>query len=79
MIHRKMTVKMMMMSCSNPRKLTERIGMYIVKKANKRLTSKLFKNGFASYEQARNAVRKYLRSLGLDRNLNTNAISIVKA
>ena len=53
--------------------------MYIVKKANKRLTSKLFKSGFASYEQARNAVRKYLRSLGLDRNFNTNAISIVKA
>ena len=78
MIHRKMTVKMMMMSYSNPRKLTERIDMYIVKKANKRLTSKMFKSGFASYEQARNAVRKYLRSLGLGRNFDTNSVSIVR-
>ena len=53
--------------------------MYIVKRGGKKLTLKTFKDGFKSYEQARNAVRKYLRSLGLDRNLNTNAISIVKA
>jgi hypothetical protein len=52
--------------------------MYIVKRDGKKLTLKTFKDGFKSYEQARNAVRKYLRSLGLGRNFYTNSVSIVR-
>ena len=39
--------------------------MYIVKKNNRKLTTKEFKSGFTSYDEAKNAVRKLLRSLGL--------------
>ena len=39
--------------------------MYIVKKNNRKLTTKEFKSGFTSYNEAKNAVRKLLRSLGL--------------
>lgn len=53
--------------------------MYIVKVNGKKLTLKTFKEGFKSYEMARNAVRKYLRSLGLDRTLGRNNVAIVKA
>lgn len=52
--------------------------MYIVKQGNRKLTSKLFKAGFKSYEDARNAVRKYLRNLGLSRTFADNSIAIVK-
>ena len=39
--------------------------MYIVKKNNRKLTTKEFKLGFTTYDEAKNAVRKLLRSLGL--------------
>ena len=39
--------------------------MYIVKKNNRKLTTKEFKSGFTSYDEAKNAVRKLLRSLGV--------------
>ena len=39
--------------------------MYIVKKNNRKLTTKEFKSGFNTYDEAKNAVRKLLRSLGL--------------
>ena len=39
--------------------------MYIVKKNNRKLTTKDFKSGFTTYDEAKNAVRKLLRSLGL--------------
>ena len=52
--------------------------MYIVKVNGKKLTLKAFKEGFKSYEMARNAVRKYLRSLGLDRQLASNNVAILK-
>jgi hypothetical protein len=39
--------------------------MYIVKKNNRKLTTKEFKSGFTSYDEAKNAVRKLLRSLGI--------------
>ena len=38
--------------------------MYIVKKNNRKLTTKDFKLGFTTYDEAKNAVRKLLRSLG---------------
>ena len=53
--------------------------MYIIKQGNRKLTSKLFKSGFKTYEDARNAVRKYLRGLGLSRTFSDNQIAIVKA
>jgi hypothetical protein len=53
--------------------------MYIVKVNGKKLTLKTFKEGFKSYEMARNAVRRYLRSLGLDRTLGRNNVAIVRA
>jgi hypothetical protein len=53
--------------------------MYIVKRSGKKLTLKTFKDGFKSYEQARNAVRKYLRSLGLGTQLGSNQVAIVRA
>jgi hypothetical protein len=52
--------------------------MYIVKVNGRKLTLKTFKEGFKSYEMARNAVRKYLRSLGLDRQLASNNVAIVR-
>jgi hypothetical protein len=52
--------------------------MYIVKYSGKKLTLKTFRDGFQSYEQARNAVRKYLRSLGLGRQLAANQVAIIK-
>ncbi len=52
--------------------------MYIVKVNGRKLTLKTFKEGFKSYEMARNAVRKYLRSLGLDRQLGSNNVAIVR-
>ena len=52
--------------------------MYIVKVNGKKLTLKTFKEGFKTYEMARNAVRKYLRSLGLDRTLGRNNVAILK-
>lgn len=39
--------------------------MYIVKKNNRKLTTKTFKAGFNTYDEAKNAVRKLLRSLGI--------------
>ena len=39
--------------------------MYIVKKNNRKLTTKEFKSGFTTYDEAKNAVRKLLRSLSL--------------
>lgn len=39
--------------------------MYIVKKNNRKLTTKEFKSGFATYDEAKNAVRKMLRNLGI--------------
>jgi hypothetical protein len=57
---------------------SERKKMYIVKVQGKKLTLKTFKDGFKSYELARNAVRKYLRNLGLGRNLSTNSVAIVR-
>ena len=39
--------------------------MYFVKKNNRKLTTKDFKSGFTTYDKAKNAVRKLLRSLGL--------------
>ena len=38
--------------------------MYFVKKNNRKLTSKEFKFGFNSYEDARNALRRFMRSIG---------------
>lgn len=38
--------------------------MYFVKKNNRKLTTKEFKNGFKTYEEAKNAVRKLLRNIG---------------
>lgn len=52
--------------------------MYFVKKDNRKLQSKLFKTGFSTYEEARNAARRYLRSLGLSRQLASNNVAIVK-
>lgn len=57
---------------------SERDKMYIVKRDGKKLTLKAFKDGFKTYELARSAVRKYLRSLGLGRNFDTNSVSIVR-
>ena len=37
--------------------------MYIVKKNNRKLTTKEFKSGFSSYDEAKNAIRRYLRSI----------------
>jgi len=38
--------------------------MYIVKLNGRKLTLKMFKEGFNSYERARQALRKFLRSKG---------------
>ena len=38
--------------------------MYIVKKNNRKVTTKEFKSGFNTYDEAKNALRKLLRSLG---------------
>ena len=37
--------------------------MYIVKKNNRKLTTKEFKSGFTTYDEAKNAIRRYLRSI----------------
>ena len=51
--------------------------MYFVKKNNRKLTSKEFKFGFNSYEDARNALRKYMRSTGIkDRGFTQHGYSI---
>ena len=52
--------------------------MYIVKVKGKKLTLKTFKDGFKTYEMARNAARRYLRSIGLDRQLAANHVAILK-
>ena len=52
--------------------------MYIVKRGGKKMSIKTFKDGFKSYEEARNAVRKYLRSLGLTPVLGGNQVAIVR-
>jgi hypothetical protein len=52
--------------------------MYIVKKNNRKVTLKMFSTPFTSYDVARNTLRKYLRSLGLGRNLGNTGYSIVK-
>jgi hypothetical protein len=53
--------------------------MYIVKLNNRKLTTKLFAKGFASYEAARNELRKYLRSKGLNRFFGDLGYSIQKS
>ena len=58
---------------------SKELSMYYVKKDNRKLTSKLFKTGFSTYEEARNAARRYLRSLGLSRQFSSNNVAIVKA
>lgn len=40
--------------------------MYIVKLNGRKLTLKMFKEGFNSYERARQALRKFLRTKGED-------------
>ncbi len=52
--------------------------MYIVKLNNRKLTSKVFAQGFKTYDLARNTLRKYLRSKGLGRNLGQLNYSIEK-
>lgn len=39
--------------------------MYFVKKNNRKLTTKEFKLGFNTYEDARNTLRKFMRSIGI--------------
>lgn len=51
--------------------------MYIVKLNGRKLTLKSF-SGLKSYEAVRNALRKYLRSKGLDRTHGQLGYSIVK-
>lgn len=48
--------------------------MYIVKLNGRKLTLKLFKSGFTTYEAARQAVRKMLRSMGHDSNKGYTAL-----
>ena len=51
--------------------------MYFVKKNNRKLTNKEFKFGFNSYEDARNALRKFMRSIGIkDRGFTQHGYSI---
>lgn len=38
--------------------------MYVVKLNNKKVTNKLFKAGFDSYESARTILKRWIRSLG---------------
>jgi hypothetical protein len=38
--------------------------MYVIKLKNRKVTTKAFKEGFKSYETARQALRKFLRSKG---------------
>lgn len=38
--------------------------MYVIKLKNRKLTSKTFKEGFKTYEAARQTLRKLLRSKG---------------
>lgn len=52
--------------------------MYIVKLNNRKVTTKLFAKGFKSYDTARNALRKYLRTKGLGRNIGELNYSISK-
>jgi hypothetical protein len=42
--------------------------MYVIKLKNRKVTTKAFKDGFNSYEAARQALRKMIRSLGHDSN-----------
>lgn len=53
--------------------------MYIVKFNGRKLTNKLFAAGFKSYEEARNILRKYMRSQGLGRVISNTGYSISKA
>lgn len=51
--------------------------MYFVKKNNRKLTTKEFKLGFNTYEDARNALRKFMRSIGIkDRGFTQHGYSI---
>ncbi len=52
-----------------------------VKLNNRVLRTKLFKDGFGSYEQARVAVKRLLRSKGIsgDTGLAANGLQIVKS
>lgn len=52
--------------------------MYFVKLNNRKVTTKLFAKGFESYEVARNALRKYLRSQGLSLVFGNLGYSIQK-
>jgi hypothetical protein len=38
--------------------------MYVIKLKNRKVTTKAFKEGFKSYETARQALRRFLRSKG---------------
>ena len=52
--------------------------MYIVKFNNRKLSSKTFAKGFKTYDLARNALRKYLHTKGLGRNIGELNYSIAK-
>jgi hypothetical protein len=52
--------------------------MYIIRFNGKKLSLKSF-TGLTQYEQARNALRKYLRAKGLSRAHGQLGYSIVKA
>ena len=51
--------------------------MYVIKFNGKKLSLKAFL-GLTKYEQARNALRKYLRSKGLSRNHGQLGYSIAR-
>jgi hypothetical protein len=51
--------------------------MYFVKLNNRKVSIKLFAKGFKTYEEARQALRKLIRSKGHDSNLGYTHLGYV--